>query len=339
MKTNLQNLQTSIKKVYQLAEQGKYVSVMIHGAPGVGKSASVKQVADELGLDFIDLRLSLLNPVDLRGLPTISEDRKKAHWVIPDFLPNGSHGKKGILFLDEINLAPQSVMSAGYQLILDRKLGDYKVPAGWIIVAAGNRAEDNGQVTKFPAPLANRFIHYEVALPEQKEWKKWAIRNEVHEHIVSFLDKMPQHLYEFPKAGEKAWKSPRSWEFASMLYSVGLEVDPAVGEGVASEFNAFLRVYKHLPDITAILEGKDVKLEAKLAKELDVMYALSNAIIYNAKPEHIENIFAYIPQFPKEFEVRTIIGLADKSDEMKMALTQSKSWEKWYKSNPEDLFS
>lgn len=339
MKTTITDLKDSIKKIYKLSESGKYVAVMTWGAPGVGKSAIIRQAAKELEIDFIDLRLSLLNPVDLRGLPSIDKEKNKAHWVIPDFLPNGSHGKKGILFLDEINLAPQSVMSAGYQLILDRRLGDYKVPAGWIIVAAGNRAEDNGQVTKFPAPLANRFVHYEVSNPEQKEWKKWAVKNGVNEHIVTFLDKMPQHLYEFPKAGEKAWKSPRSWEFASMLYSIGEAIDPAVGEGVASEFNAFIKIYKNMPDINAILEGKEAKLTSEMTKKLDLMFALSNAIIYNAKAEHIENVFSYISNMPKEFEVRTIIGMADKNDEMKTALTQSESWEKWYKNSPEELFN
>lgn len=333
MKIKISELKNTIEKVYKLSQdEKKYISIMIWGAPGVGKSAAVRQIAKDLKIDFIDLRLSLLNPVDLRGLPSRSKEGNKATWLIPDFLPNGNHKKNGILFLDEINLAPQSVMSAGYQLILDRKLGNYQVPEGWIIVAAGNRAEDQAAVTKFPAPLANRFIHLELPDPDVDEWKKWAMGNGIVEEVVAFLKKMPQHLFKFPKAGEKAWASPRSWEFASNLFRIGERIDSAVGEGVASEFYAYLRVYEKMPDIEDILNGK----EKSVPKEHDILYAVSMALAFRAKEEHLDNVFDYIARFPsKEFEVLSILSMADRSDEMKNAIVQNSNWTKWIKDNKE----
>ena len=108
-------------------------------------------------IDLIDLRISQLAPTDLRGIPVPAEN--KASWYPPDFLPTAG---KGILFLDEINMAPPAVQGIAQQLILDRKVGSYQVPDGWFIWSAGNRKEDFAAVFDMPAPLANRFIHIEV---------------------------------------------------------------------------------------------------------------------------------------------------------------------------------
>ncbi len=325
MTTSIQSLKQHIKTICRLAEQGKYLGVMIWGAAGVGKSASVRAVADELGIGFIDLRLSLLNPVDLRGLPTVDREKHKAEWLEPEFLPNGKDGKRGILFLDEINLAPQSVMSAAYQLILDRRLGNYEVPDGWVIVAAGNRSEDNQAITKMPAPLANRFVHFEIVNPDADEWKEWAIKNGIHEQVVAFISKLPGHLYVAPKAGARAFPTPRSWSYASILHSLGIDVSHAVGDGAGADFKGFLRVYQKMPSVDEILEGK----EKTVPKELDVLYALSIGIAYRAKKEHIANIFKYIASMPTEFQVLTILSTKRKSDEMETAIIASQGWRSW----------
>lgn len=309
----------------------KHIPLMIWSGPGIGKSSAIKQVAEENGMEFIDLRLSLLNPVDLRGLPIVDREKDSARWLSPEFLPNEKkHGKKGILFLDEINVAPFSVMAAGYQLILDRKLGEYTLPDGWKVIAAGNRSEDNANVTKFPAPLANRFVHVEIE-PDEKVWRKWGIKEGIAEQIIAFLGKFPQHLYRFPKAGEKSFPTPRSWELASRLFLLGQRIDTAVGEGVASEFSAFIRVYDKLPDIDAILAGK----EKKVPKEYDVLWALSIALITRSNPKNVPTIINYSSGMPKEFEVITIINLANKSKENEAALVNSKEWKKWIENNKE----
>lgn len=309
-----------------------HLPIMLWGAMGVGKSQAVKQVADDLGWDFIDLRLSLLNPVDLRGLPIPDKEEHRVAWFPPEFLPNGKHDKHGILFLDEINLAPQSVMSAGYQLILDRRLGEYKLPSGWFIVGAGNRAEDKAGVTKFPAPLANRFLHLEIKVDDE-EWRRWAIQNGIDEHILAFLGKFPQHLFQTPKAGEKSFPTPRSWEGASNLLALGLPIDPAIGTGVASEFNAFLKVYDKLPDLAKIIKTG----VGDVPDELDVLWALVMGLVVRAKPKNLPMIFRYLETLGKshkDFEMLAVIEISKKSDEIENYLaTKSKEFTTWTKRN------
>lgn len=322
---NINALKSVIRKI---VTADAHIPTMIWSPPGIGKSSAVKQIADELGMEFIDLRLSLLNPVDLRGLPYVNKEKHKAEWLEPDFLPNGKNGPKGILFLDEINLAPASVMAAGYQLILDRKLGNYELPAGWKILAAGNRAEDQANVTKFPAPLSNRFVHLDLEA-DLDEWRKWAIKTNISEQIISFLGKFPQHLFKMPKAGERSFPTPRAWGNASRLNMLGLDIGPAVGDGVAAEFNAFRKVYDRLPDVDAILEGK----EKRVPEELDVLWALSTSLIYRTDAKHFPNLFPYLARMPKEFEVLTVLGVSGKSDAMEVQLVKSPEWADWCKRN------
>lgn len=304
-----------------------YIPIMIWSGPGIGKSSAVRQVAEELKIGFIDLRLSLLNPVDLRGLPVVDRIKGEARWMPPDFLPREG---QGILFLDEINLAPFAVMAAGYQLVLDRKLGEYELPEGWRVVAAGNRLEDRANVTKFPAPLANRFIHLEIE-PDIDVWRKWALKNNIAEQIIAFLGRFPQHLYHMPQAGEMGFPTPRSWEMASKLFQLGQKVGSAVGEGVASEFEAFLRVYEKLPDVDKVLAGK----VTEVPKEIDVLWALCMAITARIEPKQIPTMLKYVKGMPKEFEVLTIISVSNKSEKLEAALVNSAEWKEWIKENKE----
>ena len=143
---------------------GKSTPVMVWGPPGIGKSQIVAQVAAQHNVPVIDIRLSQMEPTDLRGIPF--RDGDHVVWSIPALLPNAErHSSRGILFLDEITSAPPSVTAAAYQLILDRRLGEYRVPGGWAIFAAGNRHGDRGVTYAMPAPLANRFTHYDLEAP------------------------------------------------------------------------------------------------------------------------------------------------------------------------------
>ncbi len=136
---------------------GERVPLHIWGACVVGKSQIVSQVANDLDYDFLDVRAVQLDPVDLRGLPRIAEDQTE--WVPPKFLPTSG---KGILFLDELTSAPQMTQAGCYQLVLDRKLGEYVLPDGWVVIAAGNPASERGVHFAMPRPLRNRFVHLDL---------------------------------------------------------------------------------------------------------------------------------------------------------------------------------
>jgi MoxR-like ATPase len=154
-----------------------------------------------------------MEPSDLRGIPFRSGEL--VEWAVPAILPDAErHGPEGVLFLDEITSAPPTVSAAAYQLILDRRLGAYEVPPGWAIFAAGNRQGDRGVTYSMPAPLANRFSHFEFEV-NLDDWVAWAYASRVDERVVAFLRFRPELLFDFdPAHNPVAFPSPRSWEFA-----------------------------------------------------------------------------------------------------------------------------
>jgi hypothetical protein len=232
----------------------------IWGPPGIGKSSIVKEISEDMGVKFIDLRLTLLDPSDLKGIPFL--DGKQAIWAAPNFLPQADH-KGGILFLDELNSAPPSVQAAAYQLILDRRIGDYELPVNWSIIAAGNREGDRGVTHKIPSPLANRFVHFEME-HSINDWKAWAFREEVENVIVSFISLNHEALFTFnPKSKEKAFATPRSWEFVDTILKSTMKeehlfdaISGAIGAKLAAEFLAYKNESCELPAFQEIFEGR-----------------------------------------------------------------------------------
>lgn len=247
------NPQALVDYLSTLVEQQIRISTMIWGPPGIGKSSIVAQTAQAHRLDFIDLRLSQLAPTDLRGLPVA--ENNVSRWYPPEFLPRGG---QGILFLDEINMAPPVMQGMAQQLILDRRVGSYGVPDGWFIWAAGNRKEDRAAVFDMPAPLANRFLHLEVE-PDFDSFKAYALQSEMHEQVLAFLSFRTSLLHKIDPL-QPAWPSPRSWEMASRLHRVALSIAPVVGMAAAAEFNAFVELYRALPDLEQILRGDGAAL-------------------------------------------------------------------------------
>jgi hypothetical protein len=226
-----------------------------------------------------------MEPSDLRGIPFKSG--AKVEWAIPAMLPDESvHGEAGILFIDEITSAPPSVSAAAYQLILDRRLGEYRVPGHWAIVAAGNRQGDRGVTYNMPAPLANRFSHYEVEV-NLDDWAAWAYRNGIDERVIGFLRFRPDLLFDFnPEHNPVAFPTPRSWEYAHRalhkfcaephLLAGGLEA--CVGKAAGVELFAFIRSLDNLPDIDAIVRG-----ESRVSpEEIDLQYAVATALVTRA---------------------------------------------------------
>lgn len=278
--------------------------VFIWGAPGVGKSEVVAQVAHDAKLDLRDVRLSLLDPVDLKGFPTVDPVKKLMRWLPPDFLPTKG---KGILFLDEMNSAPQSVQAAAFQLILNRRIGNYELPSGWAILAAGNRSGDRSVVHAMPSALANRFVHLDFDV-NHDDWNQWAIQNQIHSDIRAFLRFRSHLLHSFDSASNPvAFPSPRSWSFVNDIYQSNHSADTefelikgTVGEGAAVEFVAFLRSTTDLPTVEQVLQAP---LKAKMPANPSAKYAMVTALDGLANTANISNILAYIGRMPVEFQV------------------------------------
>jgi hypothetical protein len=302
--------------------------VFIHGSPGIGKSYIVNDLAKQNNMEIIDVRLSQLDAVDLRGIPSISNEQTK--WMPPIFLPTDKESK-GILFLDELNSAPLSVQAAIYQLVLDRKIGEYTMPKGWRIVCAGNKIDDKGIVFKLPSPLINRMVHI-VLEARYDDFKVWAIKNEIHPFVIGFLGFRPDLLSsEVPSSSETnpAFSTPRSWSMLSNILKNNKDINKispiiygTVGYGAGIELISFIKVYKTLPDIDAILEGKSETVPT----EPSALYALCSAIIEKYKDNSQgKYIFEYTKKLPIEFNVMLIKDLIVK-DENISELEEFDSW-------------
>lgn len=248
------------------------LSLMLWGPPGIGKSSIVAEVAKQNGLELVDLRLSQLAPTDLRGLPVA--DNGLSRWFPPEFLPTKG---VGILFLDAINMAPPTMQGIAQQLILDRKVGSYRVPEGWFIWAAGNRKSDRAAVFEMPSALANRFIHLDL-VPDFDSFKAWGFRAGLSEQVLAFLAFRPSLMHQIDTQ-RPAWPSPRSWLMAHQLRSAGLSVEPAIGPAAAGEFEAFCSIYEGLPDLEPILQGKS---KSDFPAEASARYATVLGLIVRA---------------------------------------------------------
>jgi MoxR-like ATPase len=269
--------------------------VFFWGPPGIGKSAIVRQVAEARGWTeanhaFVDVRLSQMEPVDLRGLPVPDVPGGKTVWLPPAWLPfeGGDAPDEGVLFLDEASSAMPSVQAAAYQLVLDRQLGEARMKSGWRLLLAGNRVSDGGVSFRLAMPLANRMLHLVRETPDLDAWTRWALKSDIHPLIVGFLQFRPNLLFTFNealKAKESAFATPRSWEMVSRLLNAVPEqehavleplVAGAVGAGVGVEFMAWLKLKKTLPDLDKLLAGQPVPPLQK--KEIDKGYACAVAL-------------------------------------------------------------
>ena len=304
-------LLTVLEREFQAALHGQHTPVMLWGPPGVGKSQMVAQVAERHGMPVIDIRLSQMEPSDLRGIPFRVDEQ--VEWAVPSMLPDAErHGNQGILFLDEITSVPPSVSAAAYQLILDRRLGAYVVPDGWAIFAAGNRQGDRGVTYTMPAPLANRFSHFDVDV-NLDDWVAWAYANDIDERLIGFLRFRPELLFEFdPAHNPVAFPSPRSWEFAHRALQKFGDVQglltgtlqACVGPAAGIELSAFVENLDKLPDIDAIMRGEKVRVP----KETDLQYAVAAALVGRAirarKESNAAELYGHILDFAGSFPQR-----------------------------------
>ncbi|MNV02132.1 ATPase family [compost metagenome] len=328
-------------------------TVMQWGPPGVGKSEGVKTLAKSLReitkkkVVITDVRLLLFNPIDLRGIPVPDAEKKFAIWLRPQiFNMDPSPDVINILFLDEITAAPPTVQASAYQLTLDRKVGEHELPDNVIIMAAGNRVADKGVAHKMPTPLANRMTHFEI-VAELDDWKEWAIPNGIHEMVLGYLNFQQADLHKFdPAIDDPAFATPRSWTFVSQYLKIYNNVDQAfpmisgsIGQGMAVKFKGFANTYGSLPNVDDILNGRPVQLKNT---KMDIMYALSSALVSRAPKATIEQLRNVIKftitnannVLPVEFSVLTLKDLL-RIQEVKEKLLAVPEWVKWSQEHKE----
>lgn len=277
--------------------------LMVWGPPGVGKSDSVRQAAKALGIALIDFRAALRDAVDIMGLPyTTGSDMRVTNYAMPAGLPHDPLSK-GILFLDEINSAPAQTQAALYQLVLDRRVGDYVLPDGWQIVAAGNRQNDRGVTHRMPDPLVDRFIHVDYT-PDLNDWCNWALGAGVRAEVLAFMRFRPALLHAHDTKREcHAFATPRGWADVSQILGLNTLIERElivgrVGDGAAGEFCAFLGLFRNMISPDQVLLNP---LTAEVPSNAGILYALAEALARRATDKNFDAVMAYANRMPKEY--------------------------------------
>lgn len=309
--------------------------LLVIGNPGVGKSSIIQQAAEETGISFIDVRVSQLEAIDLRGIPTVKDG--VTTWNPPDFLPTRG---AGILCLDELTSATPSMQTACYQLILDRRLGDYVLPPKWSIVAAGNKISDRAVVYPMSSALKNRFMTIEVE-SDLDAWKAWALSNDIDPIIIGFLNFRPELLNVFNSNkidhNQHAFATERSWvalnralphtdpKYRSLI-ATGL-----VGQGAGIEFSSFYSLHSSLPELKQILL---TPLTTPVPSRPDALYAVSSMLSYHATVTAFPTMMTYIARLPLEFQVLTMRDMLKRTP----IISTTKAFGVWAASNTDVIF-
>lgn len=237
------------------------------GAPGVGKSQLIRQIGKKYGYKVIDVRLAQMSEVEIGGLIYPNESRTKTVWLAPEILPNEERdGKNTILLLDEITSCTKRVQVAAYQLILDRKIGQYTLPEGTFVIALGNREDDDGVYIQLAGPLADRFeIHY--LEPDFEDWKNdYALKFGVHPLVVGYLTFKPAALHtQAASEGNMLFATPRSWVRVSDILKFDCDIhNPVirhkiignVGEVEGTQFIEFCKKNKTVVMADDFISGR-----------------------------------------------------------------------------------
>jgi len=360
-----------LRKVLEKAWETK-LSLFIWGAPGIGKSTAVRDfamdLAKRLGREYkewshlsreekeaikknpekyfllYDIRLSQYDPSDLRGLPALN-GQETVEWKIPEWVHIYSlKDIAGIIFFDEINLAPPSVQASAYQIILDRCISDTKLSDNVLIISAGNRIQDMANVYDLPKPLQNRFIHCVLKIPTVEEWTEWAQTKGLDNRVIAFLNARPTFIFKMSeKSGDEAFPTPRTNEFwARLIADVPSEdlktlemlTATAVGTGVALEFASFIKLQRQI-DFKDILKNPE---KVKEIKELDVKYALISLLLEHWKGvkhnlENFKRVFNVLKNFEEEeFQIIALRGIKMSSTKIIMsALEKMPEFREWAK--------
>lgn len=307
--------------------------LVIWGPPGGGKSSLVYAACEQEGREVFEFRANLMDPVDLRGLPSVDPKAGITSWGNrPDFLPSSDYSKPCAIFIDELAQAPLMMKNSLSQLILDRKIGGYHLPKDCAIIIASNRMADGAGTSSMPTHLNNRCIHVEMET-DYKEWCDWANEAGINANVVAFIRWRPALLHKFDKSAQE-FPSPRSWHVISDV--IDAKPEPklelalycgAVGDGAATEFLGFLKVARKLPRPEDILANPK---DAVVPDEPATLYALSAGLGRHITAKTIANAVTYLDRLPPEFAV---LAMKDAFAVHKSELTMSKPAIQWMAKN------
>ena len=296
----------------------------LHGAPGIGKSSIIRDFAAQKGLHLQIVLLSQIEAADLRGLPALNHNTRQTEWYKPEFLP--SEGA-GILFLDELTGAEPRLQVAAYQLILDRRVGDYHLPPDWWVVGAGNAPDEGAVAYDMGTALADRLVHFKL-VPEAREWIRWGTEHEIAPEVLTFIQVKPDFLEsnQLQQANNQLiGPTPRSWERVSRVCHQESRrdlreylVSGIVGEAAAAEFFHVVEEMKDLPPIEELIKHSNdaEKLGKMLPDTLSGLYGLTYSLA---------GFSTTLPDF--EASMRVLEAMTQKDDDLPRAEIQALAME------------
>lgn len=310
----------------------KGIPTYLHGAPGVGKSDALRQLAKELKIGFKDIRVGTMLPEDLTGIPVPDLEKRVATWLRAEFWPEVERdGAEGIIAFDELSDANRQLQSCIYRVILDRQIGDYVLPKGWWPAAAGNRREDRAAAQSISTALANRFAHIHIRA-DADCWLQWANVNDIDPMLIGFINFRKNLLHTMEGGDMLAFPSPRSWARASKVFDqpAGMRfrlVAANVGEGAAMEVETFFKTV-NLPDLEDIIARP---MKTVIPDEPASRYALCAMLSREINAENFADIYKYIFRDDFGADFATVVVLdATKRD---ASLCDHKTFVQWARSN------
>ncbi|MGO3929173.1 AAA family ATPase [Rhodopseudomonas pseudopalustris] len=261
---------------------------MLWGTRGVGKSSIVRQVANHFEVPLVDLRLTTIEPVDIRGAIYADEALAKTVWFPPEFLPSPDQ-PDGILFLDELTAADQRLQISAYSLILDRRVGNYQLPDGWQVIAAGNASFHGAISHDMGTALADRMFHFNVQTVVDA-FLSYALAHDFAPEVMAYLKVRPDKLDDTQAqlaAEHLIGASPRGWEDISNVLKSGLSdsakrvfVQGRIGAANAAEFFGVLRELQAGADVVRLLAARPgPDTAALLPKTLDGLYGMTYGLL------------------------------------------------------------
>lgn len=293
-----------------IRQHNPHQAVFIWGPVGVGKSQIVRQISESLEIGLQDMRLSQMDPPDLRGIPYREGTQTK--YAAPAELPADG---EGILFLDEANAASRATFAAALQLVLDRQLGEYKVPDGWSIWSAGNRLSDKSVANAIPAALANRYIHVTVK-PDKDTLVRYGLGEGWDPMLLQFFNFRPELIHQMPAGREiEAFPSPRAWEMVHRSKALDAPhslrrdlIRGAVGVGAMLELENFLELIPSLPSLDEIMLSPAT---ARLPDTVSTKHALVGALSKVADHNCLAKILSYLERWKsREWETAFMATIA-----------------------------
>ena len=294
-------------------------SVMIWGPPGVGKTDVARQRSAAQSRTVVPIHTNLRDTVDFRGVPVPDLTTNTTRWLVPDELPRVDRdGPKGTLLLDEINTAPPQVQAAAFQLVLEKQIGDYKLPEGWTVVATGNRVSDRAAAQRMPTALRNRFAHINVSY-DIEAWARWASKNNVAPEVVAFSRFRRELFGVLPKGDENEFLTPRSVTRAAKYVnaSTGMRQElfgSLIGHPQAAELEGFIQLYRSLGSLDGILRNPQ---GANVPTEPSQRYAVATGLARIVDRTTMPALIAYAARLPREFEILTVTDATTRDDTLK----------------------